>query len=320
MVNLQPVGTNGPELPLLVSVIAAFAWAASSVIAAVNARTLGWVVVAHLATGLTLCTALRDSSQMAWVGTLLAAYTVCAVLATAAAQGWVRPIDTSPTTEVSRPVASPVELGAVAFGALYALSATVATVGLSPLHLSIVLVAIGVLTLGYAASPDRLLFAYVGSLIISVGTANLMLDANVGATEAYTAPLVVLLAGIGFLEWTRNRALPTTLTMGPALSVAMGPSLLAGLRHGDALRLSFVTAVAIVLLLVGLSKAWKAPVTAGAGVIVVVAITQGGPYLSYVPGWAILAVGGIALVAAGVAWEKAVNARRVANNWYATLV
>jgi hypothetical protein len=141
----------------------------------------------------------------------------------------------------------------------------------------------------------------------------------VETTEAYTAPLVLLLAAIGYVQWTRDKAMPTYLTMGPALAAALGPSLLTSLGEGDELRLAAVTAVAVAVVLVGLWKHWKAPVTAGGLVLVVVAITQGGPLIAYVPGWIILGAAGAALLAAGVAWEMAVVAGRRAATWFGTL-
>jgi len=121
------------------------------------------------------------------------------------------------------------------------------------------------------------------------------------------------------VQWRRDRSRPTLLTAGPALSVALGPSLLVAIRDGDSLRLAAVTAVAVGVLHVGLVRHWKAPVTVGGLVLAVVAVTQGGPLIGYVPGWLILAVGAAALLAAGVLWERAVLAGRRAHAWFGTL-
>ncbi|MGZ5405619.1 MAG: SCO7613 C-terminal domain-containing membrane protein, partial [Nocardioides sp.] len=76
---------------------------------------------------------------------------------------------------------------------------------------------------------------------------------------------------------------------------------------------------AVVALLVGLTQQWKAPVATSTLVLAAIAFTQGGPFVAYVPGWLILGVAGAALLTAGVAWERAVNAGRVANRWFRTL-
>jgi len=51
----------------------------------------------------------------------------------------------------------------------------------------------------------------------------------------------------------------------------------------------------------------------------VVAITQGGPLIGYVPGWLTMAVGAAALLAAGVLWERAVVAGHRATAWFESL-
>ncbi len=179
-------------------------------------------------------------------------------------------------------------------------------------------IAAGVLVVVHAASPGRLAAAYAGSVLISAGTALLASEADVGAVEVYTGPLAVMLALIGLVQRRRDPAAPTSLTAGPALSVAIGPTLLAGLG-GDELRLAVGTVAAVVVLLVGLRQRWKAPTTTGAIALVVVGVTQGGPLVAYVPGWLTLGLAGAVLLAAGVAWERAVLAGRRTGAWYATL-
>jgi hypothetical protein len=202
---------------------------------------------------------------------------------------------------------------------VYATAAALATVDLSTGYLSLALVTVGVVTLVYAGAPQRLPFAYLGSLSITAGISNLLEHAQVDLVEAYTAPLVVLLAGIGAVQWHRNHSLPTLVTTAPALSVALGPSLLVAIHDGDPIRLAAVTALAVGVLVVGLARRWKAPVTVGTAVLLVVAITQGGPLIGYVPGWLTMAVGAAALLAAGVLWEKAVVAGRRATAWFESL-
>ena len=301
-------------------VLPAAVWALSSVLGAVRRRSVAWVVVAQVATLSTLVAALWDTNPRTWMSVLLVAFACMVGLA------WVA------VRRGSYALVAPVGAGlhgdsfwagidrsAVGFGAVYAAGAVVATVDLSPGYQSFALVSVGVLTLVYAAAPTRLPFAYLGSVAIWAGTANLLREAGIDTTEAYTAPLVLLLAAIGFVQWRRDRTLPTLLIMGPALSVALGPSLLTSLGEGDELRLAAVTAAAIAAVVIGLSKRWKAPVTVGGLVLLVVAVTQGGPLAAYVPVWFILGVGGAVLIAVGIAWERAVVAGRRTATWYATL-
>lgn len=293
-------------VPMPLVVLPAVAWAVPSAAAAIRLRQSPWAWVTQAAVLLAVGRAVADAGPATQLAATLVAFAGTITLAAVAAHR-------------TSPFWWGVELSAVLFGGVYGTAAALAAVDLDAGYLSLASFVIGVLTLGYAAAPHRLPFAYLGSLIISAGTTNLLSNAEVDMIEAYTVPLVVLLAGIGAVQWRRDRSRPTVLTAGPALSVALGPSLLVAIRDGDSLRLAAVTAVAMVVLLVGLARRWKAPVSVGGLVLAVVAVTQGGPLIGYVPGWLILAVGAGALLAAGVLWERAVLAGHRAHVWFGAL-
>ncbi len=288
-----------------VPVVPAVAWAVPAVVAAVRTRSVLWVGLAETAVLAAAFTALRDSDAVVWwpVALLLVAANLgLAGICARRGAAW-----------------GLVELAAIGFGFVWATTAVLAGASESSYQLAIVLVTLGVLTLLYAATPGRLLFSYVGSLAITTGTGVLMAEADVTEIEAYTLPLVALLAAIGWVQWSRDHSLPTFVTMGPALTVAMVPTLLVAVGEGDSPRLLAVTAAGLLILVAGLSRQWQAPVTVGSAVLVVVAVTQGGPLMEYVPGWFILGAAGATLLAVGVAWERAVVAGRRANAWYAAL-
>lgn len=320
MVALDELADTVQDPSVLWMVVPAAVWALSSTVGAVRRRSATWAFVAEVALLCALVAGLSASDAQTWMTVLLMAFAANVALACVAVRRGSYALAARAGAGVhGDPFWAGVDRTAVLFGAVHVLGALASTFGLSARHQSFVLVAAGVLTLVYAAAPTRLPFAYLGSLAISAGTANLMREAGVETTEAYTAPLALLLAAIGLVQWTRHKTLPTSLTMGPALAVAMGPSLLTSLGDGDELRLAAVTIAAIVILLVGLANRWQAPVTAGGLVLVVVAVTQGGPYVAYVPGWITLGAAGAALLTAGVAWEMAVVAGRRATTWYSSL-
>ncbi|HXH80771.1 SCO7613 C-terminal domain-containing membrane protein [Nocardioides sp.] len=320
MISFDQLADTVQDPSVLWMVVPGALWALSSTVGAVRRRSATWAFVAEVALLCTLVAALVETSAQTWMTVLLVAFAANVALACVAVRrGSYALVAPAGARVQGDPFWAGVDRTAVLFGAVYALGALASTFELSPGRQSLVLVTAGVLILVYAAAPARLPFAYLGSLAISAGTANLVREAGVETTEAYTAPLVLLLAAIGFVQWTRNKMLPTFLTMGPALAVAMGPSLLTSLGEGDELRLAAVTVAAIVILIVGLAQRWKAPVTAGGLVLIVVAITQGGPYVAYVPTWITLGAAGAALIAAGVAWEMAVVAGRRATTWYGSL-
>ena len=151
------------------------------------------------------------------------------------------------------------DLSAVAFALFYGDTGILAAFDEDPMLEVAAWLGVGVLTLVYAGAPRRLPFAYLGSLLVTAGTGRLLDDRGVGVIEAYTAPLVLLLAVIGVVQASRDRRAPTMLTMGPALSVALLPSLAATLEGGSALRLAGVTVVAILALGVGLLRGLAGP-------------------------------------------------------------
>lgn len=303
-VAANSVGHATVSMPLVV--LPALAWAASSAVATVRLRRVGWAWVTQAAALLAVVRAVADADPQPQMAVMLVAFGGNAALAAVAAHRAGR-------------FWSGVEVSAVLFGGVYGTAAALATVGLSPGYLSLTLYVVGVLILGYAAAPQRLGFAYLGSLVISAGTSNLLSAAEVGQVEAYTLPLALLLAGIGAVQWHRDPSRPTLLIAGPALSLALAPSLLVAVRDGDSARLAAVTLAVVAVLVIGLVRRWKSPVTVGGLVLAGVAVTQGGPLIGYVPGWVILGVGAAALLVAGVLWEKAVVAGRRANAWFGAL-
>jgi hypothetical protein len=288
-------------------VVPALAAAAAALVAAVKERSVPWAVLAQVAVAVTAFTAVRHEDQVLAVVMGLVGCAVSFALA-----GYARSLGESVGARV-------LDLSAVAFALFYGGTGIFAAFDEDPMLEVAAWLGVGVLTLVYAGAPRRLPFAYLGSLLVTAGTGRLLDDRGVGVIEAYTASLVLLLAVIGAVQASRDRQAPTMLTMGPALSVALLPSLAATLEGGSALRLAGVTVVAILALGIGLLRGWRAPVTVGALVLVVVAINQGGPYMAYVPGWVILVGGGAVLLTAGVLWERALLAGRRTQAWYAAL-
>ncbi len=288
-----------------VPVVPAVSWAAPTVLAALRTRSALWLALAETAVLVTVFTALRDADAEVWWPVALALVAGNLALAGLGARrgGELRLV----------------EAVTLVFAGAWSGTAALAGASASPYQFAAALITVGILTLLYAATPGRLAFSYLGSLSIAAGSGVLMAEAEVTTIEAYTAPLALLLAVIGWVQWSRRPDLPTNVTMGPTLIVALLPSLLVAVGEGSTPRLVLVTVAATVALVAGLSQQWQAPVTVGAVVLVVVAITQGGPLMEYVRGWVILGVAGAVLLTIGVAWERAVVAGRRANAWYAAL-
>lgn len=190
--------------------------------------------------------------------------------------------------------------------------------------LAVLLVLLGLGVLGYASAPGRLPLAYLGSVLLSAST--WVVSAHLGAAviEVYTLPLAALLLGVAAAQVRRSRAAghprPTsTVTLGPALGVAVLPSLALALGEGDAVRLVLLVVAAIVLLTLGIARDLRTPVLFGGGTLVVLAITRGGPYLAYVPAWLLLIAAGATVLVLAITWERSVAAGRDLTAWLRTL-
>ena len=184
--------------------------------------------------------------------------------------------------------------------------------------------ATAVLVFVYAAQRDRLPFAYLGSLLTSTGSWLLLAHGDVSLVEAYTVPPAVLLALVGAVTHRRaraegRRAPGSMLTWAPALAVALGPSTLYAVEAGGTVRTALVVAAGVACLVGGFGLRLKAPVLAGGISLGVVAVTQGGPYVAYVPGWVTIGAAGALLLAVGLSWESAIVAGRRSTAWFSSL-
>ena len=168
----------------------------------------------------------------------------------------------------------------------------------------------------YASAPGRLAVGHLAAGLVSLGHVLLVSRWDGAALEVYTLPAAAAFAVLGLLQHRSTQPAPgTVLTMGPALSIALTPTLLVAVSSDDLLRLALVLAAGIVCLSVGVARGLRAPLLAGAATLGVVAVMQGSPYLAYVPTWLLLGWAGAVLLALGVAWESALGAGRQVGRW-----
>ncbi|MCK5927304.1 MAG: zinc ribbon domain-containing protein [Nocardioides sp.] len=168
----------------------------------------------------------------------------------------------------------------------------------------------------YASAPGRLAVGHLAALLVSWGHVLLVSRWDGAALEAYTLPAAAAFAVLGVLQHRASRAAPgSVLTMGPALSIALTPTLVLAVGSDDLVRLAAVLVAGIACLVVGAGRGLRAPLLAGAGTLGVVALMQGSPYLAYVPTWLLLGCAGAVLLALGVVWESALAAGRQVGRW-----
>lgn len=292
----------GPQLALVAAVAAV--WAVAGTWAAVRLTSQVWLVVAHIALASTLAIALAYASLseqvVAWLTTAVLLAAVSAVLALKA-----RSLRTWDVT---------VGLFAAAFAAI----AVLLSIDLPHPWTAWTLIVMGAVTYAWSLLPRRLPVAYAASPVIALGI-GLLVEDSWQAIEAYSLPLALVLAVTGWRHWLQDRNVHSWVSMGAALTAAFLPTTLVAIDDGDAVRLAIATLVSIVALVAGLARRWQAPVTVAGACLVLIAITQGGPYIELLPGWLTLGLAGLTLLAIGVSWERAVVAGRRSTAWWSSL-
>ncbi|WP_370246588.1 SCO7613 C-terminal domain-containing membrane protein [Nocardioides sp.] len=319
-------GSDGP-LPLLLLGLPVLALLVAAVLMVVRRRRGGWVAVATLtllwATVLLSSDADAATRVVVHLGVLVltAALAVLAAhRAPRAAAPAVPTVPTVPTGPTVPRLAPRLDLaGVLASSALGILALGHAVATESAGWPAAVFALCGVVTVVYAGAPGRLPMAYLGSLLLSASSMVLLADGGVAVVEAYSLPLAVMLGMIGVVQHVRGvsagRIPSTQLTLAPALGVALMPSTMLAIAAGGEVRLAVVTLVAVALTVGGALAHLRAPTLVGGIAVVLVALTQGGPLIAYVPGWMTLGLGGAVLLVAGVLWEQALAAGRATGRW-----
>ena len=128
--------------------------------------------------------------------------------------------------------------------------------------------------------------------------------AGVTTAEAYTLPAAAFLAVIAVWRDRHSPDESSWTTWGPALVVALGPSVLLAIRDPGVLRpVSTVIAAAVVTLL-GARWQRRAPVMIGAAALVALGVQQLAPIVRQLPRWITFAVVGMLLLLVGASYER----------------
>lgn len=132
---------------------------------------------------------------------------------------------------------------------------------------------------------------------------------HVTVVEAYTAPAALLALAAGLAGWRTGPA-RSWLTLGPALLLALGPTLTIGVARDDVARTAASALLAFVVVLFGAWKRLQAPHAIGATALVVLAIDMFGPAAARLPEWVPLASIGVLLMWIGATFERRREAAR----------
>jgi len=127
--------------------------------------------------------------------------------------------------------------------------------------------------------------------------------AGVTVVEAYTIPAAVAALAAGSRASHDARA-RSWLTLGPALVLLLGPTLVLALSRDDDSRAIAVGCAAVVVLLAGAHRRLQAPIVLGAVTLLVLGVDKLGPPAARLPRWTMLALAGSLLLWVGTTFER----------------
>jgi hypothetical protein len=193
-----------------------------------------------------------------------------------------------------------------------------------PASIMTLLIVLGGLLMVTAIVERSTLAAALGWLCISGGTWGHLALSEVHALDAYALPVGVGLLAMGFLS---RRQLVSAVTegiaggpggtsgtaagvsswvaYGPSIVVVGGAAFLERLDGGGGVHALLAGVVAVIAVAVGGYRRLAGPLVLGTGLLVALTVHESLTVTAQVPTWGWLALGGTALVGAGVAMERA---------------
>jgi len=159
------------------------------------------------------------------------------------------------------------------------------------------------IALGAALRRDRrVAYGAAAGALALFATWAWLAAAGVGVVEAYTAPAAALALAAGVAGW-RTGPGRSWLALGPALVLAIGPTLALGIAEGDVLRLVLAAALAFATVVTGAVWRLQAPLCIGAAALLALGIDQWGDDIVRLPRWITLGVVGVLLMWIGATFE-----------------
>lgn len=182
---------------------------------------------------------------------------------------------------------------------------------------ALVLVLAAAPLLAYCRLPGRRPARLLAVVLLTAANTLFASAKDVGILELYTVPPALLMLGVGLM---RPRHPSSWVSLGPGLLLGLVPSsVLVIAAPGNPIRLVFVVATALALVVVGTQFSLQAPFVIGAGVLAKLGIWQLVLITPQVPRWVTLGVAGATLLAVGATYERRIaDAQRTAR-WIAQL-
>jgi len=127
--------------------------------------------------------------------------------------------------------------------------------------------------------------------------------ADVTVVEAYTVPAAALALAAGMFARKVGRA-RSWLNLGPAVVLALAPTLALAIARNDDGRAIAVGIAAFSVLLAGAWQQLQAPIVLGAVALLALGVDKLGPHAVRLPRWTMLAIAGAVLLWVGTTFER----------------
>ncbi|MGZ4436233.1 MAG: SCO7613 C-terminal domain-containing membrane protein [Nocardioidaceae bacterium] len=206
-----------------------------------------------------------------------------------------------------------VEVGAAAVAVpLATAGALLAPGGEAATWTAVYLTLAGAVTVAMALlRQDRRALGWVGGALLAAASWVRLGDIGVREPEPYTLPAATALLVVGLVHLRRNPAASTVTALGPALGLALVPTLLWALADPVSLRSLLLGLACLGLVVAGARLRWTAPMTFGAAAGSLLLLRLAAPYIGHaVPRWVLIGTAGAVLVLMGVTWERRLTEAR----------
>jgi hypothetical protein len=168
----------------------------------------------------------------------------------------------------------------------------------------------------YGMQPARRNALLVAGFLSAIANTAFVLGAGATTLEWFTLPPAAVMLAIGLLRW---RDQPSWVYLGPGLLLGLAPSALVASSNQDWMRVTFVVAAAVAIMMIGAHFSLQAPFVIGATVLAKIGLTQFLEVAPLIPRWITLGAAGAILLAVGATYERRLNEAKQAARWITAL-
>ncbi len=168
----------------------------------------------------------------------------------------------------------------------------------------------------YGMQPQRRDALLVAGALTVIANTAFVIGAGAATLEWFTLPPAAVMLAIGLLRW---RDQPSWVYLGPGLLLGLVPSALVASSNHDFLRITFVVAAAVAVIVLGTRFSLQAPFVIGATVLAKIGLWQFLEVAPLIPRWITLGAAGAILLAVGATYERRLQNAKQAAHWISAL-